>query len=87
MLRAKNTIPCLHCKKDFTQSRKDQKYCSATCRFEHFFENRDNKKARQDETIETLHAQVRDLTGKLQKATIPALRPRRGAAKIKETQQ
>jgi uncharacterized coiled-coil protein SlyX len=45
MPRAKQTIPCGHCGKDFTQARKDQKYCSPTCRFAHFFDGRDNEKA------------------------------------------
>jgi hypothetical protein len=52
--REKKTISCEHCGKEFTQARKDQKYCRAQCRFDHFFEGRDNDKNRQEERIQTL---------------------------------
>ena len=54
MSREKKAINCQHCRKEFTQARKDQKYCSAECRFDHFFDKRDNEKVRLEEQIETL---------------------------------
>ena len=43
--KKKKSANCQHCGKEFVQARKDQKYCKAECRFEHFFEKRDNEKA------------------------------------------
>ena len=60
MPKPRKTINCQHCGKEFTQARKDQKYCSAPCRFEHFFEARDNEKARLEEQIEELKAMVNE---------------------------
>lgn len=91
MPREKKTISCAHCGKEFTQARKDQKYCSAECRFNHFFEKRDSEKARSDEQIaalqkenEELKAHIRELMAELQTATIPALAttPKRSSKKV-----
>jgi hypothetical protein len=71
--KEKKTRNCEHCGKEFIQARKDQKYCNPQCRFEHFFEKRDNEKARMEEDIETLRARVKELEARLQSATIPAL--------------
>jgi hypothetical protein len=64
MPRPKKTIPCQHCGKDFTQACKDQKYCGATCRFDHFFQNRDTIEERleaaENENV-TLRARVLEL--------------------------
>jgi hypothetical protein len=76
MPRAKKTIECEHCSKEFTQARKDQKYCCSQCRFDHFLDKRET----QEERLEALQkengalkAQVRELMAQLQSATIPAL--------------
>jgi hypothetical protein len=42
MPREKKTVNCQQCGKEFTRNGKDQKYCGAPCRFEHFFANRDS---------------------------------------------
>ena len=52
---------CQHCGKEFIQARKDQKYCKAECRFEHFFEKRDGEKARLEEQIEALQKENNEL--------------------------
>jgi hypothetical protein len=76
MPREKTTANCQHCGKEFTQARKDQKYCAAECRFEHFFEKRDNEKARLEEQVETLKARVSELEA-LQAGAAPVPKPKR----------
>jgi hypothetical protein len=50
MPREKKTTNCQHCGKEFTQARKDQKYCNSQCRFDHFLGNRET----QEERLEAL---------------------------------
>lgn len=75
MPKEKKKVNCLHCGAEFTQKRKDQKYCCAQHRFDHFFENRENEQVRlntenvalQKENEEN-KATIRELTAKLQAA-------------------
>jgi hypothetical protein len=85
MPREKHSANCQHCGEEFTKARKDQKYCKAECRFEHFFEKRDNEKARLEEqiaalqeiigernmSIDVLTKMVNDLEARLQAARKP----------------
>jgi predicted nuclease with TOPRIM domain len=59
------TINCEHCGKEFTQARKDQKYCNPQCRFDHFFDRRDNEKAQLEEKIETLQNKNNELRARV----------------------
>jgi hypothetical protein len=65
MSREKKTVNRQHCGREFTQARDDQKYCKAQCRYEHFFEKRDNEKERLEalrkEQIEALKKEVNEL--------------------------
>ena len=84
MPREKKTRQCEHCGKDFTQARKDQKYCRAECRFEHFFEKRDNEKGQLEEQVKTLKEHVSELEAQLQAGPPPTLAavPKRLSKKV-----
>jgi hypothetical protein len=71
MPREKKVKNCEHCGLEFTQARKDQRYCKAECRFDHFFEKRDNEKAVMDKQIETLKARVSELEALQTAQTVP----------------
>jgi hypothetical protein len=71
MPREKKTRNCDHCGKEFTQARKDQKYCTSECRFNHFFERRDNEKTVIEKQIETHKARVAELEA-LREVAAPA---------------
>jgi predicted RNase H-like nuclease (RuvC/YqgF family) len=91
MPRPKKTIPCQQCHKDFTQARKDQRYCSAQCRFDHFFENRDSLEERLEASekenaalkneVEANKAHIQELMAQLQAVTIPSAK---GSAKERD---
>jgi pyruvate formate-lyase activating enzyme-like uncharacterized protein len=83
MPREKQAKSCEHCGKEFIQARKDQKYCNPQCRFDHFFDERDNEKAvmeNENEVLKrenvTLEARVKELDA-LQAVPAPALKPKR----------
>jgi hypothetical protein len=65
MPREKRIKNCEHCGKEFTQARKDQRYCNPQCRFDHFFDKRDNEKTRLEKQIETLQSENDELRGHL----------------------
>jgi hypothetical protein len=61
MLKTKKIINCQHCGKEFTQARKDQKYCKPQCRFDHFFESRETEKSQFQILVETLRKENEEL--------------------------
>jgi hypothetical protein len=85
MARTKKTLPCGHCGKEFTQARKDQKYCSAQCRFDHFFQNRDNEKERLEAQLETLENENAMLKERLAELLAPP--PKKSKAKVAASQK
>jgi hypothetical protein len=78
----KKTINCLHCQKEFVQSRKHQKYCSSQCRFDQFLDNRETKEGRLEllerENI-TLRERVVELEAQL---AAPPPAPKKSRAKV-----
>ena len=84
MPREKKTRQCEHCDKEFTQARKDQRYCCAQHRFEHFFEKRDNEKAQLEEQVKTLKERVSELEAQLQAGPPPTMAavPKRLSKKV-----
>jgi hypothetical protein len=80
MPREKQTKSCQHCGKAFVQARKDQKYCSAPCRFDHFFDRRDNEKAQLENENAILRARVSELEAQLQ--AVPPSTPKRRNQKV-----
>jgi hypothetical protein len=62
-------------------ARKNQKYCKAECRFEHFFEKRDNEKAQLAERTGALQNENTELRARV--GELEALR--RANTKAKET--
>jgi predicted nuclease with TOPRIM domain len=83
MPREKKSRNCEHCGKEFTQARKDQKYCKAECRFDHFFDKRDSEKTRLEEQIKALQTENNDLRARateleaLQEVVAPVPKPKR----------
>jgi wobble nucleotide-excising tRNase len=81
MPREKNESNCQHCGKELTRARKDQKYCSASCRFEDFFKNRETLEERLETLTKenvTLRARNSELEAQLQTLTVP----RKSKAKV-----
>jgi cell division septum initiation protein DivIVA len=65
MPREKKTRNCEHCGKEFTQARKEQRYCCAQHRVDHFFDKRDNERAQLKNENETLKMRVKELEAQL----------------------